>query len=207
MARHLSVASAIDKNKITSSAVWVVLLEVRIADPNTRAVVDTLYIARNDEDVTYRGQVYSKGNFDLNISEKTGEASSVTLTAQDQAQIISSRMEAMAGGVFSEVIMSVINTEALGDEPEIEQVFQVTTSSTKDYVVSFTLGAENPLAIRFPRHRQFRDRCAWRFKGYGCQYAGAATSCDYTKDGPTGCRAKGNTINFRGIPGLVKLNI
>lgn len=207
MARHLSVASAIDKNKITSSAVWVALLEIRIINPNTRAVDETLWIARNDENILFGGQVYQAGNFEINIEQKQGETSSCTLTAQDQTGFISSRMEAMAGGVFSEVVLKIVNTEQLSKPAEVEQLFEVTTSSVKGFVVSFTLGAENPLGVRFPRHMQFRDRCTWRFRGYGCGYSGAAPTCDYTKDGANGCKVKGNTINFRGLPGLVKLNI
>jgi phage-related protein len=131
----------------------------------------------------------------------------VTITAKDHTRYIASRMENMAGGVFSEVIMRVVNTDRLDRPAEVEHTFQVISSSVQNYIVNFTLGAENPLSIRFPRHMQFRDRCAWRFKGYGCAYAGAAGSCDYTKDGANGCRVKGNTINFRGLPGLVRLAI
>jgi phage-related protein len=121
--------------------------------------------------------------------------------------MIESRMEAMAGGIFSEVVMTVINTARLDKPPELQERFQIITSSVKNYVVNFTLGSENPLAIQFPRSRQFKDRCARQFKGYGCPYVGLLTTCDYTKDGPNGCAAHGMTEWFRGLPGLVKMNI
>lgn len=207
MARHLSVESAIDKNRITSSAVWVALLKIEVVDPNTRAVTETLYLARNDEAVLFDGQNYQPANFQINIDQKQGEDPSVSLTAQDHTRHIQSRMEAMAGGVFSEVTLMIVNSERLDQPAELEHTFQVINSSVKNYVVSFTLGAENPLAIAFPKHRQSKERCAWRYKGYGCRYAGAMATCDYTLDGPNGCKAHGNAINFRGLPGLVRINV
>lgn len=207
MARHLSVESVIDKNKITSDVVWAALLDIYITDPNTRQVVETLRLARNNENITYDGMLYPAGNFDLNIEQSNSQAPNVSLTARDQTRLIESRMEAYAGGVFSEVRLRVVNTARLDKPPEIEEIFQVTNSSAKDFVVTFQLGAENPLSIQFPKHKQWQDRCAWRFKGYGCGYSGAVATCDYTKDGANGCAAKGNTMNFRGLPGLVKMNI
>jgi phage-related protein len=207
MSRALSVESVIDKNKIASAAVWLACLEIQIVNPNTRAVEETVYVVRNDENVIFNGQVYQAANFDFQIEQKQNEAPNVTLTAQDQTQFISSKLEAMAGGMFSTVILRVVNSDRLDQPPEIEETMSVTASSVKNYIVSLTLGSENPLGIQFPKHRQFRDRCAWRYKGYGCQYAGPMPTCDYTRDGDNGCVKHGNTINFRGLPGLVKMNI
>lgn len=207
MAANLSVASVLDKNKITSETAWVTLLDIYVTDPNTRQVVETLRIARNDESIIFGGQTYQAGNFEINVDQQQGQAPRVTVTAQDQTRYIEARMEAMAGGVLSEVRMTVVNTARLDQPPELQDTFQIIQSSAKDYVVSFQLGTENRLAIQFPKHTQWQDRCAWRFKGYGCQYAGAETKCDYTKNGPLGCAQKNNTINFRALPGLVRMNI
>jgi hypothetical protein len=210
MARHLSVESVIDKNKVSSATAWVALLQVKIINPNTRAVEEILYIARNDENVIFQDQVYQAANFDFQITQRQGETPSVSLTAQDQTRYIQSRMDAMAGGVFSEVVLLVVNTDRLDQPPEVSETFQITQSSAKNYVVTFNLGSENPLSVGFPRHRQFKDRCAWRYKGFGCPYAGPMTGCDYTLDGPNGCRAHFPgvlALPFRGLPGLVRLNI
>jgi phage-related protein len=207
MARHLSVESVIDKNRITSSAVWVALLKIDVVDPNTREVVETIHLARNEESILFGGQNYQAANFQIQIDQKQGEDPSVTLTAQDQTRFIQSRMEAMTGGVFSQVTLLIVNSERLDKPAELEHTFEVVNSSTKNYVVSFTLGAENPLAILFPKHRQSKERCAWRYKGYGCGYAGAMPTCDYTLEGPNGCKAHNNSINFRGLPGLVRINV
>jgi len=207
MPRFISVGSAIDKNKLSSGAVWCVLLKIDIVDPNLRDVTETLYIANNNENVIYNGDVYQVGNFDIKIDQKAGQSPNCTITAQDQTRYIQQRMEEMAGGVFSNVTMLVVNLARIHMPAEFEERFQIISASTKDYVVTFQLGAENPLAVQFPKHKQWKDRCAWRFKGYGCGYTGAATKCDYTKDGANGCAVKSNTHRFRGLPGLVRMNI
>lgn len=203
----------IDKNKVSSQTPWVVLIDVAIVDPNTREVVDTLHIARNDENVVFGTDadgnplVYQAGNFDFNIQQAQNQEPSVTITAQDQTRYIHSRMEAMAGGVFSNVTMTVVNTDRLDQPPEIQETFEILQASTKEYVVTFQLGSENLLAIQFPKSKQWKDRCAWRYKGYGCRYAGPAPTCDYTLDGANGCIVHQNALNFKGLPGLVALNI
>lgn len=209
----LTVASVIDKNKITSDTAWVILLDIYVTDPNTRGVIETLRIARNNENVIFGTDelgdpiVYQAGNFDVKMDQQKGQAPSVSITAHDQTRFIESRMEAMAGGVLSEVQMTIVNTSRISAPPEMQERFQVTNASAKDSVVTFQLGSENPLGVQFPKHRQWQDRCSWRFRGYGCGYTGAAAVCDYSKDGPNGCAAKSNTINFRALPGLVRMNI
>lgn len=214
MARHLSVASVIDKNKVSSQTPWIVLLEIHITDPNTRAVVETIRIARNNENVIFgeldggEPRIFQAGNFNINIDQRQNEAPTVSITAQDQTRYIEQRMEDMAGGVFSEVTMIVVNTDRLDKPAEIEETFQITTSGAKNYVASFSLGAENLLGIQFPKSNQWKDRCTWRFRGYGCGYAGPLATCDYTKDGDNGClKHFQGKLPFRGLPGLVRMNV
>jgi hypothetical protein len=204
------VATVIEKNKLSSDVAFVILLDIRIVDPNTRAVVETLYIARNNENVVFQGRPYQAGNFSIQIDQKNNEAPSVSITAHDQTRHIESRMEASAGGVFSEVVMTVVNTARLDKPPEWQEAFQIVDSNVKNFVVSFRLGAENMLNIRFPKHMQFQDRCAWRYKGYGCGYVGAMPTCSYTKDGANGCKAHfpgSASLPIRALPGLVPMNI
>jgi len=207
MGKALSVGSVIDKNKITSDVAWVVLLEVDVVDPNSRTVVETLCIAKNNEAITFNGQVYQPGNFEFEFQQRQNETPQVSIAAQDQTRYIHQRMEEMAGGVFSTVLVRVVNSNRLDRPAEIEERFQITESSVKDYVVNFGLGTENPLTLQFPKHTQRQDRCAWRYKGYGCGYSGGMPKCDYTRDGANGCRAHNNYANFRAEPGLVRMNM
>lgn len=207
MARHLSVATVIEKNKLSSGTAFIILLDLRIVDPNTRDVVETLYIAANTENVVFDGHTYLAANFDLDVSQKQNQTPEVTLTARDPTQMIQSRLEAYAGGIFSDVVLTVVNTARLDKPAEVQETFSVLTSSCKEYVVSASLGAANPLQIQFPKYKQSRERCAWRFKGYGCGYAGSAPTCTYALEGVGGCKEKGNNLNFRGLPGMVPMNL
>ena len=214
MANHLSVATIIEKNRVSSPVAFVILLDLHIVDPNSRDVVETIRICQNTENILFgtddQGQpiVYQAGNFEINLDQKMNAASTVTLTAQDQHGLISSRVEAYAGGVFSEVVLTVVNSARLDKPAEIQERFSVLSSSIKDMVMSATLGAENPLMIQFPKYKQFRERCAWRFKGYGCAYSGALQTCDYSVDGANGCEKHfTGRLPFRGLPGLVSMNV
>ena len=213
MARHLSVATVIEKNKITSSVAFVILLDLKIVDPNTREVVETLRLAANDENIFFGHDelgytaIYQAANFNIQVEQQQNSTPTVTLTATDPTMFIQSRIEGYAGGVFSEVVLTVVNTARLDKPAEIRERFSVISTSAKDYIVTANLGAENPLNIQFPKYKQFRERCAWRFKGYGCGYAGADTTCTYVLDGKGGCREKGNSLNARVLPGLVPMNL
>ena len=203
----LSVASVIDKNKITSGAVWVTLLEMKLIDPNTRELSQTIRIAQNNEPIVFMGNTYAPANFEISISQRKGEAPSVSMNAKDKTGILIKPIDDMAGGVFSTVVMTIVNTQRLDQPSEIEMNFEVLSTNIKGYDIAIELGAENPLRIQFPRHTQRQDRCAWRYKGYGCGYSGTLATCDYTAAGPNGCGAHENLENFRALRGLVRMNI
>ena len=205
MARHISVATAIEKNKIASEVAFVMLLDITIK--NDGDVVEHLYLAKNSENVVYRGQTWQAANFNVKYSQDVEADPTMSVDAQDPSGFIRERMEAYNGGIMSDCTMIVLNTGNLTQEPEVEETFMVTGASINGYSVSFTLGVENPLHIRFPRINQFRDQCPYTFKGERCRYVGAASRCSFTYDGANGCLSKGNQINFGGFRGLQSLYI
>jgi len=205
--RHISVETAIEKNKVVSATPIIILMEINLTNPNTRVVDEVIRIARNDENITFNGELYLAGNFNVSVNNKKGEQASIDLTASDPTGFIRSKMDAYAGGVVSTVQLMTVNADRLDKPEELSEKFSVISSSVKDVDLTFRLGVANALAFSFPRNRQFRDRCSWRFKGYGCQYAGPDSTCSYTFDGPNGCLAKGNQKNYGGLRGLVPLNV
>lgn len=200
--RYLSIASIIEKNQVASAVAWVPLFEVEVIDPDTGVLVETLRFAQNTENVTFQGQVYSKARFDFSVTEETGSQPEVKLVGYDYTRAIQRRMQDHGGGIGFKVRLIVVNTGNLSAPPEITELFEVVGASQQDYAVSFTLGAENPLTFRFPRRRQFRDRCQWRYKGAECAYAGPLGTCDFTLNGSNGCVAHGNEERFGGFPGI-----
>lgn len=204
MAAHLSVATVIDKNRLRSVDAFVFLMEVDVIDPKTRTFVETLRFCRNDETITYQGETYTAANFDLDVKQETGTIPELRLSAVDYSRALQSRMMTYGGGVGFDVRVIMITTANLEQPPEIIESFKVISASASDYVVAFTLGAENPLTLRFPLYRQYADRCRWRYKSPQCGYAGTMPTCDLTLQGSNGCAAHGNARRFGGFPGLTQ---
>lgn len=200
--KNLSVATVIEKNKIASTDPFLVLLDIDIVHPTTKVVVESFRLARNTEDITYQGLLYSAIGFEIDLKQEAGAQSSVTLRVSDYTRAVQERMQAYAGGIGSSVKVTVISAANLLQPPEIQEFFTIIGASAQGYVVSWTLGAESILAIVFPKRRQLRDRCHWRYKSAECKYSGIKPTCDLTLQGSNGCGTHSNTINFGGFPGI-----
>lgn len=203
MPHNLTISSVIDKNKIASENVFLVLIEVDVKD-HTGALVETVRIVKNSENIVHNGNTYTAANFGLDVKVEANQEPEVTLSAQDQTRTLAQYVEAYDGLVDNKVRMIVINS-ATPEDIEIQEEFLISGSSINNYIVELNLGVETTLSKRFPESRQFKDRCAWRYKGARCKYAGAMETCDYTREGPNGCKAHGNEINFGGFPGINEL--
>lgn len=206
MSVSVSVASAIEKNKVYSGVAWIVMVEAEIKHPETGEILDTLRFCQNNEPITWKGNEYIAADFDLAAEMKEGQMPRVTVSARDTSGMLRDQLEEYDGIVGSDVIISVLNTDNMDGVPEIRERFTVISSSSTGFDSTIELGVENPLALRFPRRRHFSDRCTKKFKGVTCQYAGTDTTCTYTLDDPGGCKSKGNEINFGGFKGMRATN-
>lgn len=204
---YSSVAAAIDKTKLSSDMVYLLLLEIDVINRATGAVTETLRLVQNDEDVTFRGNTYLRAGFNFSITRTRSELPQVSLSVADPAQEIQARMHENEGGVDFPVRVYVVATTSstLPDTVELEEGFIILSSSvaSESYMVEFRLGAENPLTLRWPARLQFRNRCPWRYKGVECGYTGPKPSCDFSRDGPNGCKEHNNLLRFGGFPGIV----
>lgn len=201
MARHLTVGSIIEKNKIASDELFLILIKVLIKNEDGDEVA-VLTFVKNSENVVFNGEAYQAANFELDITVENNSEPQITLTAQDQTRALMQYIEAYSGCVGSTVIMTVVNSAALEQPPEIQETFKVISSSNNQYVVKFDLGTDSAISKRFPNYRQFKDRCSWKYKGTRCKYAGSLEKCDYTLLGDNGCLVHNNVANFGGYPGL-----
>lgn len=204
MSKHLSIATIIDKNKIASDKAFLMLIKVDVKDPTTGAIVQTLRMVRNSENVTHNGNVFQAANFEIDIKMEVNAEPQIILRAEDQTRTLAQYIDLYDGLMTNEVTMIIVN-EATMDTPEIEETFIITGSGINDTKVEFNLGVESAVTQRFPNYRQFKNRCAWKYKGQRCKYAGALATCDYSRDGPNGCAAHDNEINFGGFPGINEL--
>lgn len=206
MPRHLSIGTVIEKNKIAGDYAFLELLEVTVKDA-AGVTLDTLRYVKNTEAITYQGNVYEPGAFDLEIENGNEETTRVRLMAYDFTQALQNEIEKYDGGVGFTIRLMIVNSGDLSQPADIDETFTVLGTSCKSFTVDFTLGARNPLLIRFPKRLQMRDRCSWRYKGQECGYAGPIPSCDYSLNGPNGCRAHNNERRFGGFPGLRPRNV
>jgi phage-related protein len=202
MATSLSIASVIEKNRLSSDVPWLIALDIDVIDPATLAVVETLHLVRNTEAIVFNGFTYTPANFDIELKTETGTQTTVSLSINDYTQAIQKRMQDYRGGVGFRVAIMVVNSGALTQPPEIVEHFEVVGASSGNYACSFTLGAENNLAKAFPRRRQMRDYCQWRYKSTECGYTGPLPTCDLSLQGANGCGAHSNVIRFGAYPGL-----
>lgn len=200
--RPWSVATIIEKNKIHSTEALIALLEVDIKNPVTGAYIETMRIANSEDDFWYQEKLYIAGGFDLDITKDAGEVVSVSLMVVDVTRALQGRMQEYGGGVGFVVRLIIVNTGALHLPPEGVEEFEIVAARSQNFQAIFTIGAENPLTLRFPRRRQFKDRCQWRYRGPECGYIGPLPTCDFSLQGPNGCAIHGNAFRFGGFPGI-----
>lgn len=202
MSKSLSVATIIEKNRLSSDTPFLLLLDIDVVDPNTGSVAETLHLVRNTEQVVFNGNTYQPASFDISLRQEAGDSQSIRLSINDYSRAVQAKMQQYQGGVGFSVTVTVANAAALDKPPEVQEFFEVTASESNAYVCSFTLGAENAITKTFPRRRQTRDYCQWRYKGEECGYAGSMTSCDLSRAGANGCEAHDNVIRFGAFPGI-----
>lgn len=207
MPKKLSVADIIEKNKLYSSTPFVILVDLQVIDPTTGTTVTTLYLARNNEDVVYGGNTYLKANFEFQYEATAGEFPSVSISVNDMTNAIQAIMQNYGGGVGSTLTIYVVNTDQLDQPADNIEYFDVLGARAANYVVQWTLGGENILSRQFPKRKQFKNRCNWRYKGTECGYAGVLDSCDLSLDGANGCSVHNNSANYGGFPGINASNV
>jgi len=206
----LSPGAYLEKNKLSTSKVWLVLLEITMPDTTV------IRICSNSESVTWpvtAGDIYTGFPFELGeIGDTTkGEVPSLEIRVSNVMRILEPYLETQAGLVDSDVVIRIVNsinvtTPSLGagvnnNNPEIELEYLIMNSHTDSQWVYFTLGASNPWNKRFPRNKVNKNFCRYKvFKGSRCQYAGAQIVCDRSL---YVCRnTMLNSINFGGCPGV-----
>jgi hypothetical protein len=200
--KALSVASVIEKNKVSSGVAFVVLAKFEIFNSVTQQFVETIYVANNDEAISFQGNTYVPFVFSVDVKYEAGAVPTFTMTATDFQKVLMNRLQVYGGATGSRVTLIVANSGNLSQGPEVSEVFEIIGSSASEWTITFTLGAESVLTRLFPGRTQMRDRCSWRYKGAECGYTGAMATCDLSLQGANGCAAHNNTANFGGFPAL-----
>lgn len=194
---NLPLALRIEKNKLVSTAPWLILVAVTLPDASV------IRLARNTDDVVFGGNTYAAFAFELGDVRSGGDGriQGVTLRVANPERALQPYLEAHDGLVGCAVSLMVVHAGNLAsDYTELTLSWDVLAAESAEDWITFTLGAENPMRRRFPLQVAIPFSCNWGFKSAECAYAGAVTSCARTLDA---CRALGNSVRFGGRPGIV----
>lgn len=188
---NLSTAAIIEKNKVSTDGVYLLLLTIQYKQE------EPIRLVLNNEKITFKGRKYYPYYFSLSEVKRTStELPSCTLTVSNVTGTISRILETYDGASGGKVTVAVINTN-ISDEILQEEHFVIAGATTKKDYVSIKLGCGASLDRRYPNVRIMKDWCPFKFKGVRCGYKGPLTTCNKTL---TDCRERGNNTRFGGEP-------
>ncbi len=194
----LPLALRLEKNKLISTAPWLVLVAITLPDTSV------IRIVKNTEDVTFGGNVYTAFAFELGDQRASGDGKvqSLSLRVANPARAFTPYLEEYEGLVGCSLVLSLVHADNLGsDYTDLILNWEIMATTVPDEEwIEFTLGAESPIRRRFPLYVITPLSCNWLFKGVECAYAGVATTCDRTLDN---CRTLNNSGRFGGRPGVL----
>lgn len=189
----LSSAAILEKNKLSSDSVWLILVELDYDENNI------IRVCKNTEDVEWNGQTWI--SFPIEIEPKVdsskGEIPSVQIRVSNVNKIMQSYAEQYNGSIGKKVILRLVNSKHLdATTPEIEETFTITQVDSDREWVYITLSLLNPFLVMFPRQKYVKNWCRWKFRDARCKYSGSADHCDHSYEC---CKKLGNEKNFGGF--------
>ena len=194
---NLSSAAIIEKNKLSSTGAWLILVEIDFDG------IDPIRLAYNTENIVWSAHTWMAFPFELReMSEDSkGRLPSLEIRVSNVSRALMPYVEQSQGGVGAKVIVRVVHSDHLDlVEPELEETFTIVSCAADAAWVTFTLGAESPLLQRCPKQRFLKDHCRYKeFKGAECGYSGPETTCNRTFKQ---CVEYGNQARFGGFPGI-----
>lgn len=187
----LSTAAIIEKNKVSTSGVYLLLMTIRYKEE------EPIRLVLNNEEIVFKGDTYYPYYFSLSDVKRTSsEMPSATLTVSNITGTIQKILEAYDGANGAKVKAAVINTN-LSNEILEEENFVVTGATAKKDVITLKLGCGMSLDKRYPTYRIMKDWCPFKYKGVECGCTSNKTTCNKTL---TDCRERNNSKRFGGCP-------
>lgn len=194
----LSAVARLEKNKVSSTGAWLILLEIQFQGA-------TIKICNNTENIewpTGSGQVWIAFPFTLGevTEDSKGELPQLTLKVSNVTRSMQQYVEQYAGGTDAMVILRVVHSEHLDlATPEIEEYFMIKKTNTDAQWVTFALGPDFTMTRRLPERKYMKNFCPFKFKGIECGYNDTETECNKTL---RRCRELKNSVRFGGEPGI-----
>lgn len=200
MPLDISSNAVLEKNKISSGGVWLLLVKFVYEDE------DPVRICLNNEAITWDGESWLPAIFSLSgLSEtKEGDIPSIPLSFVDFSGTIAPIIDQYRGAVGADVDIYVVHSDYLSEvEPWTHVSAEVvSTSMDSNHQISFQLGSNDLSNKRCPVNRYLNNTCRFAFKSTLCGYTGGVTTCDRTF---ATCTTLGNQTRFGGFPGVGSL--
>ena len=189
----ISAISKAEKNKLSTDSAFIILLEIRLQN--------TVYICYNNEDITWKGQLYQAFPFEIGETSEDSDGSdpNVSLKVSNVTQGLQWHVEDSGGGVGTQVILRVVNSKNLNGNADLEEYYTVLSCKIDEQWIDFALGNEYSARTRRPLDRYMKNNCPFVYKGIRCAYNGSLADCKHTL---ADCRAHNNSKRFGGYPGI-----
>ena len=198
----LSQAAVIEKNKIESSNVWLILLEITIPATQTGELPTVLRLVRNTENIVWGGYLWTAFPFELDPPKQSGngELPNFTVRVSNVTRTIEGYLEQAGGGIGSNVRMMVVLSEHLDIiTPELDEQFSVQSVSYDENWVGFVLTGAVNLFRRVPLRRFLKNFCPFQYKGAECKATSTYPTCNKSL---ADCRERNNQERFGGEPAI-----
>jgi phage-related protein len=199
----LSLAAAQDRNKLSSSASWLLLADFNWNGQHVR-------VARNTDAITFDAgdgagpQTYSPFAFELEGAsvKSDGSLPQISIKVSNVNRMVEGAITQYSGAAGATCNLYVLNTDNPSGEAALALETVVIRTATDARWVTFTLGAPSPLRTLFPKFLYYQGTCKWRYKSLQCGYTGGLPTCSLTMEGANGCQAHANAVRFGGYPGI-----
>lgn len=211
MALTLSSDAIVEKNKISNTGAWIVLLEITLSDSTV------IRICTNEDTDWPSGAPDTYTGFPFEIEEiidnSAGEVSQVMLRVSNASKALVPYLDDADGGRGASVRIMLVHSAHLDNTtPEIDMTFECTRSSFNNQWVSFSLTTLNRYNRTFPKGRIMAsfcrypefggDRCGFdtghgSYDGNGCDRSWTRCQALWTQVG-----SPANKSRFGGAPGV-----
>lgn len=200
MPKNLPTSILIQKNLISSTSPWLILVDI---GPPTGEIAARL--VNNNEDIVFQGNTYTAFPFKISFGAdtSTGEIPKFKLMVSNVTRTFQWYVEELKGAVGYRVIIRVVNMADLSaDYSSFTVELSILSTEVEGFDwITFTLGAPNPMIMELLPFVFNPYICNWvsDYRGPECGYTGALSECNGTLED---CRRHGNSKRFGGHPGL-----
>lgn len=168
--KSLSLALLQKKNAIASGDPWLYLLDVDFKNGTV------LYFVKNNEDVTFNGQLYTALSFEVDPPKESndGKLQTAQIRVSNVGRVLQGYIEPLNGVVGAAITLRSVNVALLSESyADLTAYASVLSTSSDAQWVTFEIGAENLLNFRFPQYRYIAMHCNWQFGQRECNWASA----------------------------------